>query len=75
MLGAAVDDLYAMKQFDEAISTGQRLIDAYPDADVAIRRSAWLVVAHASFDTKSYEQAEPAYTRALELRSPKPLSQ
>ncbi|MGH7336479.1 MAG: tetratricopeptide repeat protein, partial [Myxococcota bacterium] len=67
VLGAAVDDLYEMKEFDRAIATGQQLIDGYPQADPAIRRSAWTVVAHASLETQAYPQAEQAYTRVLEM--------
>jgi TolA-binding protein len=67
VLRAAVDDLYDLKDFGAAIATGQKLIDGYPDAEPAIRRSAWTVVAHASFEIQSYPQAEHAYTRVLEL--------
>jgi tetratricopeptide (TPR) repeat protein len=67
VLGRAVDDLYEMQEFEQAIATGQRLIDGYPQADVGIRRSAWTVVAHASFDTARYPEAEHAYARVLEL--------
>jgi outer membrane protein assembly factor BamD (BamD/ComL family) len=67
VLGAAVDDLYEMKEFPRAIATGQQLIDHYPDADPVIRRSAWTVVAHSSFETAAYPQAETAYTRVLEM--------
>ncbi len=69
VLGAATDDLYDMKEYARAIATGRRLIDDYPDAEPAIRRSAWLVVAHASFDTKSFPEAEHAYARVLEMTS------
>ena len=37
VMGAAVDDLYDMKEFDHAIATGQRLIEIYPEADPSIR--------------------------------------
>ncbi len=67
VLSAAVDDLYEMKQFERAIATGHQLIDGYPDADAAIRRSAWTVVAHSSFETAAYPQSEQAYTRVLEM--------
>jgi TolA-binding protein len=67
VLGAAVDDLYDMKEFEAAIATARRLIDAYPEADLAIRRSAWSVVAHASFDLSDYAKAEDAYARVLEM--------
>jgi len=67
VMGAAVDDLYDMKEFELAIATGRRLIDGYPKAELPIRRSAWAVVAHSSLDTADYEQAEQAYERVLEM--------
>lgn len=67
VLGAAADDLYEMKDFRPAIVSAQKLIDRYPAADLPIRRSAWIVVAHSSFDLAEYPQAENAYTRVLEL--------
>jgi TolA-binding protein len=67
VLGAAVDDLYELKDYALAISTGQRLITGYPDAEQRVQRAAWLVVAHASFDTNAYAQAEQAYTQVIEL--------
>jgi TolA-binding protein len=67
VLGAAVDDLYDMKELDQAMATAHRLIEVYPDADLAVRRSAWAVVAHSSFDLSSYEPAEHAYARVLEM--------
>jgi tetratricopeptide (TPR) repeat protein len=70
VLGAAVDDLYDMKDYARAIETGQRVIAQYSEADPLILRSAWLVVGHASFDTESYPQAEHAYARVLEMTNP-----
>ena len=67
VLGAAVDDLYELKDYAPAIATGQKLLEGYPQADPAIRRTAWTVVAHASFETQSYAQAEQAYTQVLTL--------
>ena len=67
VLGAAVDDLYEMKEFSMAIEMGQRLIDGYPQADPSIRRAAWAVVAHSSFDVADYPRAEHAYARVLEM--------
>jgi tetratricopeptide (TPR) repeat protein len=65
VLGAAADDLYDMKQLVQAMATAHRLIDAYPEADLAVRRSAWAVVAHSSFDLGNYEPSEQAYARVL----------
>ncbi|MEE2664276.1 MAG: tetratricopeptide repeat protein [Myxococcota bacterium] len=67
VLGAAVDDLFEMAQFEPAIDTGRRLLDAYPEADPAIRRSAWLAIGHSAFELDDYPQAENAYTRVLEM--------
>jgi outer membrane protein assembly factor BamD (BamD/ComL family) len=69
VMGAAVDDLYDMKKFDRTIATGQRLIEAYPEADPAIRRSAWVAIAHSFFDIADFVQAENAYERVLEMTS------
>ena len=65
ILGAAADDLYEMKDFRAAITAAQRVIDAYPTAEGGIRRSAWIVVAHGSFDVAEYPQAEHAYAQVL----------
>jgi tetratricopeptide (TPR) repeat protein len=65
VLGAAADDLYEMKDYQTAIETAQRLIDGYAGADPAIRRSAWLIVAHGSFELSKYPEAEHAYTEVL----------
>jgi tetratricopeptide (TPR) repeat protein len=65
VLGAAVEDLYGMKEFGRAIVTGRKLLDGYPQADPAIRRSAWTVVAHSSFELADYAQAEHAYAQVL----------
>jgi tetratricopeptide (TPR) repeat protein len=67
ILGAAADDMYEMKDYDAAIASAQRIIDTYPEAEETIRRSAWIVVAHGSFELAEYPQAERAYTRVLTL--------
>ena len=67
VLGAAADDLYELKDFRPSLAAAQKLIERYPAADLPIRRSAWTVAAHASFDLVEYPQAEVAYTRVLEL--------
>jgi cellulose synthase operon protein C len=67
VLVAAVDDLYALEDYDQAIITGRRVIHVYPNADKKLLRSAWMVVAHASFDTANYKDAEDAYAQTLAL--------
>src|SRR5216684_1306234 len=65
VLGAAADDQYEMKDFRAAVTSAQRVIDKYPSAEMPIRRSAWIVVAHGSFELAEYPQAERAYTQVL----------
>ena len=65
VLGAAADDLYEMKDFRAAVGSAQRVIDKYPGAEMPIRRSAWIVVAHGSFELAEYPQAEHAYAQVL----------
>jgi tetratricopeptide (TPR) repeat protein len=65
VLGAAADDMYEMKDYHPAVEAAQRLIDRYPNGDAAIRRSAWVVIAHGSFELAEYPQAEKAYTQVL----------
>jgi tetratricopeptide (TPR) repeat protein len=67
VLGAAAQDLYEMKDFELAAASGQKLVDRYPAGDLALRRSAWTVVAHSSFELERYPAAELAYSRVLEL--------
>jgi len=65
VLGAAADDQYEMKDYRSAVTSAQRVIDKYPGAEKPIRRSAWIVVAHGSFELAEYPQAEHAYTEVL----------
>lgn len=70
VLGAATEDLYAMQDYERAIAAGRWLIDAYPQAETALTRMAWMIVAHASFDTANYPDAEEGYAAVLALTAP-----
>jgi TolA-binding protein len=67
VLGAAADDLYEMQDYLRAIESARTLIDRYPDAEQDIRRAAWLVVGHSSFDLAQYPDAEYGYAQVLGL--------
>ncbi len=68
---AAMDDLYAIKDYVLAIKIGQKVINNYPQIDKKYIRSAWLVVAHSSFDLTLYNEAEKAYKEVLLLTAAK----
>jgi tetratricopeptide (TPR) repeat protein len=70
VLSAAAQDLYALKDYAAAVAAGRTLIERYPAADPALRRSAWTVVAHSSVELSDYTAAEPAYAEVLTLTPP-----
>ena len=67
VLGAAADDLYDLKDYEQALTAGRKLVEAFPGAKADVRRSAWLVVGHSSYELQQYSDAETAYVKVLEL--------
>jgi outer membrane protein assembly factor BamD (BamD/ComL family) len=67
VLGAAAQDLYEMKDYAPAVAAGRKLVERYPSADTTLRRPAWTIVAHSSFELADYPAAEAAYAHVLEL--------
>lgn len=70
VLGSAAQRLFARDDFPAARDAGLELIERYPQADLALRRSAWVVVAHSRFDLDAHAEAESAYREALKLTRP-----
>lgn len=69
ILTAAADNLYEMKDFQLAINTAHQLIKNYPKSKIALRRSAWLVIAYSSFDLLKFKDSEQAYINVLKMPS------
>ncbi len=67
VLGAASDDLYGMKEYEQALAAASKLIEVFPDTDVDVVRDAWLVVGHSSYELLGYSEAESAYLNVLAL--------
>lgn len=67
VLASAAEDLYAVKDYPLAIKTSHQLIERYSNADKKLIRSAWLVIAHGSFDLTNYVEAEKAYIKVLSM--------
>ena len=61
VLGAAAQDVYEMKDFPLARESARKLVDRYPSSEVALRRPAWTIVAHSSFELADFPAAEAAY--------------
>jgi tetratricopeptide (TPR) repeat protein len=67
VLGAAADDLYGMKEYEQARAAATKLIEAFPGTDGDVVRDAWLVVGHSSYELARHSEAESAYLNALAL--------
>jgi tetratricopeptide (TPR) repeat protein len=67
VLEAAADDLYDMKDYEQAVSAERKLIESFPGADADVVRSAWLVVGHSTYELHRYNEAEAAYVKVLTL--------
>jgi outer membrane protein assembly factor BamD (BamD/ComL family) len=67
VLGAAADDLYVMKEYEQAAAAAKKLLEAFPGADAEVVRSAWLVIGHSAYELKRYSEAEAAYLKVLAL--------
>lgn len=67
VMSAALDDIYAMKDYAFAVETGRKLLNNFPGADRNIVRSAWLVIAHSSFELTNFTAAEEGYFNVLQL--------
>lgn len=67
VMSAAVDDIYAMKDYPFAAVTAKKLIVGFSGAEQPIRRTAWLIFAHSSFELGRFKDAEEGYLTALGL--------
>ncbi|MBW2476971.1 MAG: tetratricopeptide repeat protein [Deltaproteobacteria bacterium] len=67
VFGAAVDDLYDMELYQQAIDNARKLIAAFPSAETGVLQSAWIVVGHGSYELSLYPEAETAYQAVLSL--------
>src|SRR5574340_501782 len=56
-----------MKDYALAVTTGRKMIASFPNAEQPLRRSAWLVVAHSSFELNQFKAAEEGYVSVLQL--------
>jgi tetratricopeptide (TPR) repeat protein len=67
VMEAAIDDIYGLKNYDLAVTTGHKLLSKFPGAEHKILRSAWLIIAHSSFELAKFKDAEEGYLNVLRL--------
>ncbi|MEM7304617.1 MAG: tetratricopeptide repeat protein, partial [Pseudomonadota bacterium] len=68
-LTKASEDLFSQKDYSKAIEASTLLVEKFPNADMELRKSAWTVKAHASFEVADYAISEQAYQQAIILTS------
>jgi TolA-binding protein len=54
----------------QAVALATRITQWQPPPEAALRKSAWLILAHSQFDTADYNNAEQSYGAALALMPP-----
>ncbi|HYB50106.1 MAG TPA: tetratricopeptide repeat protein [Burkholderiaceae bacterium] len=70
VLTNAAEKLYSLHQLDRASSVAQLVLKLKPPAAAPQQRIAWTVIAHTSFESGKFDQAEHAYTQVLALTAP-----
>ena len=66
VLVAAAQDLFEMKDFALARTSARKLLEQFPKAAAPLQRTAWLVIAHSSFELAEFPDAEVAYAHVLD---------
>ena len=67
VLTQIAEDLFAAKDVETAATVARRVLTLQPPADVALRRTAWTVVAHSEFERGLYGAAEKSYSELLTM--------
>ena len=67
VMSAAIDDIFEMKDHAQAVDTSRKFIAMFPAAEQPLRRTAWITLAHSSFELNRFKDAEEAYVQSLPL--------
>lgn len=67
VLTKAAEDLFTLRELDQATIAARRVVTMRPQAPEDLRRTAWTVIAHAQFERQAFAKAEEAYQGVLAL--------
>jgi len=70
VLTKAAQEVFEMGDMQRALSLATRMTEWQPLPEKSLRKTAWLVVAHAQFDLQQYNDAEFSYRQLLTLLEP-----
>jgi tetratricopeptide (TPR) repeat protein len=68
----AAEDLFALKKYDQASVAARTILELTSDTTLAMRRTAWMIVAQAEFQNAQYARAESAYKIAMTMAKDDP---
>lgn len=71
VLTTTANDLFILKNYNAAANTAHRIIHDYPQAEIKQLRSAWKILADASYESGHYTEAEKAYKQTLSMTETK----
>ena len=66
-LTKAAEDLFSAHNYLRAIAASNLMIEGFPNSNAKLRKSAWTVKAHSSFELNEFPVAEQAYQQAILL--------
>lgn len=67
LMSAAIDDIFETKNYARAVASSRKFIAMFPNAEQPLRRTAWVTLAHSSFELGQFKDAEEAYVQSLPL--------
>jgi TolA-binding protein len=67
VMSAAIDDIFETKNHAQAVASSRKFIAMFPNAEQPLRRTAWVTLAHSSFELGQFKDAEEAYVQSLPL--------
>jgi tetratricopeptide (TPR) repeat protein len=70
VLAHAAEQLYALRDAEQATTVAQQVLALQPPAGAPQRRIAWTVVAHSAFERGAFDEAERGYGEVLALVPP-----
>ena len=70
VLSHAAEQLYALRDAEQAASVAQQVLALQPPAAAAERRIAWTVISHTAFERGAFDEAERGYGEVLALTAP-----
>lgn len=67
VMSKAAEELLSLKDYRQAVNTAHYVISTMPEPDITLLRINWAIVAEGEFEMASYEEAEIATRKRIQL--------